>query len=184
MCSSCHICSTPQSRFYEFISPVSLISIEKSGDYLVLAEITVCIAWHIWGFLAIQPSQPNQNVRWFHYMSFSWLMTLCKILLNHNVLSWLYLPHWLFEIVTGLGNLPVSLLGSKALLFASMSIFCLDWDTDTLLICFLLLGYIQFYRYSLEWDLITSAWQGVPGRCLLNSGFANSSGSLGIFTSE
>lgn len=183
MGSSCHICSTPQSRFYEFVSSVSLISIEKSGDYLVLAEIN-----HMYSLACLRfsgnstLSNPTKmwddfiiwaSVGWWHF---------AKYCLTMFYLDSIYLTD--SEIEAGLGNLPVSLFGSKALLFALVSIFCLDWDTDTLLICFLPLGYIQFYQYSLEWGLITSACQGVPGRCLLNSGFANSSGSLGICTSE
>lgn len=46
--SSCHITEQLQSMLYGFISPVTLMSIEKSGDCLGLVDINFM---HFWGHI-------------------------------------------------------------------------------------------------------------------------------------
>ena len=132
------------------------------------------------------PLQPKLNLRWFHCVSFSWQKISYKLLLLSDILLfWLYLPHSFLEIVTGLGELPESLWVwlKRFFLWLSLS-FCLGWGNDTELICSLSLGCIKFYQCNLQWGIITFAWQEMIGRCLLRSGFANSSGSFRVCISE
>ena len=119
-----------------------------------------------------KPLKPNLNVRCFHCVRFSWQMTHYKMLLNHTFypdsLDWF---HSLFETVTGSGELTYIPLWTWLMSFSlCLSLcFCLDWDTDTELICCLPLGCGQFYQCSLQWGVITSAWQQMLAGRLLRS---------------